>query len=225
MICSGCEIWEENQRLRTENSELREQLAQRNERIAELEIQNGKLKRRLSIYEEARAKPRRKPPRRRREVTRARFPGRPKGCPGVTRPVPKPDILVEAEEVSDCMNCGAPLGPPLYSKEKIVEELPNLQPMKVVAYKEDHYFCSNCDCEVVARHPDCPPDGRSARTSTSRQLSSSSKRGCHWRRSDRSLKGRDWGFHPQPCLTCSGGRVNGSGRSTRRFSLTSGARE
>ena len=36
--------------------------------------------------------------------------------------------------------------------------------MKVNAYKELHYFCANCECEVIARHPDCPPDGRFGKT-------------------------------------------------------------
>jgi transposase len=158
MICPGCEIWEENERLRAENAELREQ-------NAELKMQNGKLKRRLVLYENVRgSSTKQRLPRRRRERTGVRFPGRPRGYPGSTWSIPKPDFVVEAEALSDCPECETPLGPPIYTKERIVEELPELQPMKVNAYKELHYFCSNCECEVVARHPDCPPEGRFGKT-------------------------------------------------------------
>jgi regulator of replication initiation timing len=44
MICQGCSIWEENERLRAENTQLKE-------RIAQLEVQNGKLKRQLALYQ------------------------------------------------------------------------------------------------------------------------------------------------------------------------------
>jgi len=154
MICSGCEIWEENERLRAEVAQLREQIAQ-------LEIQNGKLKRRLVLYENARSsKLKQKPLRRRRERTEVRFPGRPRGYPGSTRPQPKPDLIVEANGMDECPDCGNELGPPLYVKRRTVEELPGLQPMRVIEYEEAHYFCANCESEVIDRNPDCPPDGR-----------------------------------------------------------------
>ena len=105
MICSGCEIWEENERLRAENSELKEQIARLREQATQLEVHNEKLKRRLVLCEKNRVNLKQKPPRRRRERTEVRFPGRPKGYPGTTRPIPKPDSVVEAEELSDCPRC------------------------------------------------------------------------------------------------------------------------
>jgi regulator of replication initiation timing len=44
MICSNCEIWQKYQRPETEVKQLRKEKA-------DLEIENGKLKRRLALYE------------------------------------------------------------------------------------------------------------------------------------------------------------------------------
>jgi regulator of replication initiation timing len=44
MICQGCEIWEENLRLRKEIERLAREKT-------DLEIENGKLRRRLALYE------------------------------------------------------------------------------------------------------------------------------------------------------------------------------
>jgi regulator of replication initiation timing len=48
MICSNCEIWQKYQRLETEVKQLRKEKA-------DLEIENGKLKRRLALYESIKA--------------------------------------------------------------------------------------------------------------------------------------------------------------------------
>ena len=149
-ICQDCRIWEENQNLRRENTGLRE-------RVRELETECGKLKRCLAHYEDTRTTPLRR--RRRRRRSEIRFPGRPRGCPGTTRPRPKPDLVIQAGRLDECPECGYHLGEPVLTKHRIVEELPDLEPVKVVGYEEDHYLCAGCDCEIVARHPDCPPSG------------------------------------------------------------------
>ena len=131
-------------------------------RIAELEEEKGKLKHRLTIYENTvEIQSRRESlPRRRRERTEVRYPGRPKGCSGKTRPIPKPDQFVKAEDPGECPECGSDLGPPFRIKNRIIEELPNLQPVRVIAFEEVYYRCESCDSIIIARDVDCPPEGR-----------------------------------------------------------------
>jgi transposase len=158
MNCSACEILRENERLKTENEELRFKLEKAEERRKQLEQQVKQLGRRLAAYEERREA--RRPRRRRREYTIVRFPGKPKGSSGATRPVPEPDTVIEAEELMVCAQCGVELGPPVHNRERIVEELPDVQPVRTVLYREFHYLCGGCGSELVARHPECPPSGR-----------------------------------------------------------------
>jgi len=130
-------------------------------RNTELERENEKLKRRLALYESPHVAPsqRRFPIRRRMERIEARYPGRPRGYPGSTRPVPKPDVVVETN-LDRCPECGDDLGEPVLVKRRIVEEFPNLQPMEVIEFLETHYECPSCKAKVIAKHSDCPPDGR-----------------------------------------------------------------
>jgi len=153
MICQGCSIWEENERLRAENTQLKE-------RIAQLEVQNGKLKRQLALYQNI------KPPmfkKRQRTLkplsSGGRFPGRPKGYPGSTRPTPKPDVII-APEWDNCVECGAPLPPPEDVDHCPVEEISNPSPRTVIDYLVLGGRCARCGTYNVARHPDCPPTGR-----------------------------------------------------------------
>lgn len=88
-----------------------------------------------------------------------RFPGRPKGYPGKTRPVPKPDV-VKMPEWKKCPQCGAPLGGPLCVSHYIREEISNPSPKMTIDFLELEGKCDACGAHVVARHPDCPPDGR-----------------------------------------------------------------
>ena len=104
------------------------------ERVEKLEKENQELKRRLALYENANV-----PPSQRRYPTRynggsshrrKRFPGRPKGHPGTTRQVPKPNV-VEKPEWKECPQCGAPLRKPTVVKHHIVEEIPEPSPVMV----------------------------------------------------------------------------------------------
>jgi len=87
------------------------------------------------------------------------YPGRPKGCAGRTRQNPKPDLTLKAE-ADRCPHCGAPLGEPSSVKRRIVEEIPIPKPKQVIEFLEASYDCSRCGRHVVARHMDCPPEGR-----------------------------------------------------------------
>jgi transposase len=153
--CHACGLWEENQSLRDQNKYLEE-------RLQRIEAENASLKRCLQHYENIQPARRRRLRRRRRKIaTTARFPGRPRGYPGTTRPRPgPPQEILQADRVQNCPECGEHLSEPVYTKHRILEELPSLEPVRVVDYHEDHYLCSGCDCNIVARHPDCPPTGR-----------------------------------------------------------------
>jgi transposase len=148
MKCENCPVIRENERLKAENEELKGQ--------------NERLRHQLVIYKSACSQQRMQKfsSRRRRERTELRYPGRPKGYLGTTRPYPKPDRVVEANGLDICPLCKGKLGHPFRIRRRIVEELGNPQPVEVIEYEEFHYHCPTCDSEIIDRHQDCPPEGR-----------------------------------------------------------------
>ena len=153
MICAGCEIWEEYQKLRAEAEQLRKEKA-------ELEIENGKLKRRLALYESVKApSPRMKHRVPLKPSSGRRFTGRPRGYPGTTRPTPRPDIVV-APGWDECEVCGAPLPPPEDVDHSVIEDVSNPAPRTVTDYLIFRGKCVCCGAHNIAKHPDCPPAGR-----------------------------------------------------------------
>lgn len=149
MTCPDCE------KLQKRVEKLEEALAERDKKIADLE-------RRLALHENAHT-----PPSQRRYPTRQnggqrtgkRFPGRPKGHEGTTRPVPQPDLVVKPEW-KKCPRCGGRLGKPSRVKSRIVEDIPEPQPVVVKEFLEFEGDCPKCGAYVTAKHPDCPPEGR-----------------------------------------------------------------
>ena len=148
MTCPNCE------RLKRRIEELEFQNSR-------LKVENAELKRRLAAYENAHTAPsqRRFPISQRQAHGGPRYPGRPKGFPGVTRQTPKPDLTLKAE-ADRCPRCGAPLGEPTSVKRRVVEEILEPQPKRVIEFLEARYRCQRCGVRVVARNPDCPPEGR-----------------------------------------------------------------
>jgi transposase len=151
MTCPDChQLQEENTRLR--------------EKIAALEQENTELRRRLAAHENPHTPPSRrliypKP----RPQTGPRYPGRPRGHPGSTRPRPQPDQVVEPPRKERCTRCGSPLGEPSHVGHRIVEEISNPAPRQVLDYLEYEYECTECGTYTSSRHPDCPPVGRLGR--------------------------------------------------------------
>jgi transposase len=89
-----------------------------------------------------------------------RFPGRPKGHKGSTRPKPKAiDVIKEPEKKSICNHCGAPLADPVHVGHHVFEEIAISNPRQVIDFLEFEYKCTLCDTYTSAKHPDCPPDG------------------------------------------------------------------
>ncbi len=144
-MCERCAILEEKiNQLEKENLEEKKKLLE--------------LEKKLLAYENAHTPPSRirfSPPKGGMAFGRV---GRPPGAEGSTRPTPKPDETVEVKR-DFCPSCHKPLGKPNFFERKIVEEIPEPQPVKVTEYKLAHYLCS-CGEHVVAEHSDCPKQGR-----------------------------------------------------------------
>jgi transposase len=86
-------------------------------------------------------------------------PGQKIGHKGVTRPYAAPDSLVEVT-ADRCPDCGSKLGAPFRIESKIIEEIPEPQPVVVIEYKIAHYRCSFCRKEVIANDASCPHEGK-----------------------------------------------------------------
>ena len=94
------------------------------------------LRRRLERYENIQPQPCKRPrrrPLRRRKRTVVRFPARPGGTPGP----PEPDTIIQAEIVEKCPECGQHPGKPIYITKRIIQELPDTEPVKIMGYRED----------------------------------------------------------------------------------------
>jgi transposase len=136
-----------------------EQLRQENEllkaRIKELEA-------RLAKYENPHTPPSlRRGRNHKREQNEGEMgkPGQKIGHKGVTRPHAKPDRQVEVT-ADRCPDCGTELGDPIRMESKIIEEIPEPQPIIVTEYKIAHYRCPCCQKEVAATDANCPIEGR-----------------------------------------------------------------
>jgi transposase len=89
-----------------------------------------------------------------------RFPGRPKGHIGQTRPKPKaPDLILGPPKKHTCDHCKATLNEPVHVGHHIIEEIPNRQTRQVIDFLEFEYKCPSCNAYSSVRHPDCPSDG------------------------------------------------------------------
>ena len=139
--------------------ELNEQLKRENEllkaKIIELEA-------RLAQYENAHTPPSLRRGRNRKkdqDKNNKGKPGQKIGHKGVTRPYATPDRQVEVT-MDRCPDCGAELGSPFRIDSKIIEEIPEPQPIIVTEYKIAHYRCPCCRKEVAARDPSCPHEGK-----------------------------------------------------------------
>jgi transposase len=141
--------------LRDSNEQLRLEIQSLKDKIKELEA-------RLAKYENAHTPPsQRRGRNRRKEQNDAPkgSPGQKVGHKGVTRPQAKPDRQVDVT-LERCPECGTELGTPFRVESKIIEEIPEPQPIIVTEYKIGHYRCPCCKKEVTGKDPGCPIEGR-----------------------------------------------------------------
>jgi transposase len=142
------QLREEMEQLKHENKLLRDQIA--------------KLEARLAKYENAHTPPSLRRGRKRKkdygEGDRGK-PGQKVGHKGVSRPLANPDNEVEVT-ADRCPECGTELGDPVRIESKIIEEIPEPQPIIVTEFKIAHYRCPSCYKEFAASDPYFPVEGR-----------------------------------------------------------------
>jgi len=139
--------------------ELVEQLKHENELLRAKVIE---LEARLSQYENAHTPPSLRRGRNRkkdREKDIKGKPGQKSGHKGVTRTYVAPDRQVEVT-MDCCPDCGTKLGSPFRIDSRIIEEIPEPQPIIVTEYRISHYRCACCQKEVAAKDPGCPHEGK-----------------------------------------------------------------
>ena len=142
------QLHELNEKLRRENELLKA-------KISELEA-------RLAKYENAHTPPSLRRGRDRKkdqDKNNKGKPGQKIGHKGVARPYVTPDKQVEVT-ADRCPDCGSDLGTPFRIESKIIEEIPEPQPIIVTEYKIAHYRCPCCRKEVVAGDSGCPHEGK-----------------------------------------------------------------
>lgn len=77
-------------------------------------------------------------------------PGQKEGHEGTTRSKPIPTMSIELIE-EKCPHCKSKLGKPFKTISKIIEEIPEPQPITITEYKINHYKCGRCNNEVIAQ--------------------------------------------------------------------------
>lgn len=135
------ELEEENEKLKKENKELEKQ-------VKDLEVQ-------LSVFKNPHTPPS-------KQVFKTITPqvwkklGAPLGHKGATRIIPEPDETVE-HFLAKCPKCEELLSKPFDVEERIVEEIPEPQPVKVTRHVVGFYDCKNCG--IVQAELDLPKEG------------------------------------------------------------------
>jgi len=116
------------------------------------------LERRLLAYENAHTPPSKQMHYPKREKKEDAKRGAPKGHKGVTRKTPDPTES-KTLQLDACPHCCTALGKPKYVERRVIEELPDPQPLRVIEFFVPHYHCSHCNKEIVAADPELPSQG------------------------------------------------------------------
>ncbi|MGZ3806424.1 MAG: IS66 family transposase [Pseudobdellovibrionaceae bacterium] len=144
------------------NRQLRELVEQLKRENVLLKAKVSELESRLAQYENAHTPPSLRRGRKRKKYQEKDIKGKPGqkiGHKGVTRPYTTPDRQVDVT-MDRCPDCGAELGLPFRIDSKIIEEIPEPQPIIVTEYKIAHYRCPCCRKNVMARDTGCPNKGK-----------------------------------------------------------------
>jgi len=137
---------------------LQQKILEQQKRINFLEKKVEILENRLAKYENAHTPPslteKKRPP-----TNGSGKPGQKEGHPGITRPQPEPTEHIESK-LEACPHCHNPLGEPTRTERQVIEEIPEPQPVRVIEYISNNYWCDKCNKEIIASHPDIPKEGR-----------------------------------------------------------------
>ncbi len=77
--------------------------------------------------------------------------GAPQGHPRYEREQPAPSESVEHRE-DLCPHCCSPLGEPYRMERRVIEEIPEPQPVRVTEHLIAHYRCDHCKQHITANH-------------------------------------------------------------------------
>jgi transposase len=127
-------------------------------KLVDQQAQIDELKRRLLSYENAHTPPSKKRRYPKREPTGNPI-GAPKGHTGNTRLTPKPDKIVDVKQ-DYCNKCNHELHEPIKITQRIIEDIPEPQPITVTQFNVHNYLCRNCAEVNIPSHKDLPTRGR-----------------------------------------------------------------
>lgn len=127
-------------------------------RVVGLEKKNEELEKRLLAYENAHTPPskQRNYPKREKGVSKV---GAPKGHKGITRKTPTPTES-KILSIDTCPKCKHDLGKPIKFVRRVIEELPDPQPLRVIEFFVSHYDCPHCNQKIIATDLELPQEGK-----------------------------------------------------------------
>ena len=114
------------------------------------------LQKRLLAYENAHTPPSQQRRYPRRELT-GNPPGASIGHKGTTRKSPEP-TETKTLHLDKCPDCNNALKLKCI-KERIIEEIPEPQQLRVIKFFIPHYHCRNCNKKIIANDPELPKQG------------------------------------------------------------------
>jgi len=116
------------------------------------------LEQRLLAYENAHTPPsqqRRYPKREKKEGAKV---GAPKGHKGTTRKQPEP-TETKTLSLNFCPDCQHTLGKHKRVERRVIEEIPDPQPIRVIEFLQYYYDCNHCGKEVAGNDRELPIEG------------------------------------------------------------------
>lgn len=126
--------------------------------IIKLQDKVKELERRLSLYENAHTPPSQQRGYKKIEEKALSKIGAPLGHKGTTRERKEPTERINAEAVQ-CSHCYDLLDKPFKQERKVIEEIPDPQPVRVIEFTINHYKCPTCNKITIARHQNLPEEG------------------------------------------------------------------
>lgn len=126
-----------------------------------LEARLAELERRLLAYENAHTPPSQQKGERHYPLKEAgeRKRGAPEGHKGSTRETPIP-TETKTLLLTQCPCCGQLLGMPKRTERRVIEEIPQPGPLRVIEFLIPHYECLLCNKEIISQDPELPNEGR-----------------------------------------------------------------